>query len=106
VVDLEPNVHLEPGAWRQLVQSRDTGGPGDYLVTYVGAPVVDEPRGAIELSQPLAPRADYAWQGALGAMASSLAMVRRRRHDGGDRRARRRPPGSGADDGGAPHRRR
>ncbi|RYZ02019.1 MAG: HAMP domain-containing protein [Myxococcales bacterium] len=60
---------------KQLVKSRQPGEEADYLVTYVGAPTVDDPYGAVELSQPLASGAAYAWQAFLSAMASSLAMV-------------------------------
>lgn len=64
------------GAWRQLVKP---GRPGvdsaDLLVTYVAAPVVDEPLGAIELSEPLASRTEYAWRGLWSGLASSVAML-------------------------------
>lgn len=79
--ELEPLLKLAPserpraGAPKQLVKSREPGQEADYLVTYVGAPTVDDPYGAVELSQPLASGAAYAWQGFLSAMASSLAML-------------------------------
>lgn len=61
------------GSSRQLVKRG--AGAADLLVTYVAAPAIDEPLGAIELSQPLASRAEYAWQGVWSALASSLAML-------------------------------
>lgn len=77
--DLRPLVALgtvpAPGQWKQIVKPRATGSEADLLVTYVGAPVVDEAHGAIELSQPLASRAEYVWRGIWSALASSLAMV-------------------------------
>ncbi len=72
---LAPAERPEPGAFRQIVRSREAGQPADYLVTYVGAPVIDEPLGAIELTQALASPAAYAWQAALSAIASGIAMV-------------------------------
>ncbi|MDQ2644075.1 MAG: HAMP domain-containing histidine kinase [Myxococcota bacterium] len=63
------------GEWKQIVKPREVGGSADLLLTYVGAPVVDEPYGAIELSQPLASRAEYIWRGIWTWLASSLAMV-------------------------------
>jgi signal transduction histidine kinase len=41
----------------------------------VGAPVIDEAHGAIELAQPLASRAEYTWRGIWSGLASSLAML-------------------------------
>ncbi len=79
--ELEPLLKLTlsdrplPGASKQLVKSRQPDEEADYLVTYVGAPTLDDAYGAVELSQPLASGAAYAWQGFLSAMASSLAMV-------------------------------
>jgi two-component system, NtrC family, sensor kinase len=77
--ELRPLVALEripaPGQWQQFVKPRAAGSEADLLVTYVGAPVVDEAHGAIELSQPLASRAEYVWRGIWSALASSLAMV-------------------------------
>lgn len=79
--EVEPLLKLEPselpkrGASKQLVKAKAPGEETDYLVTYVGAPTVDDPHGAIELSQPLGSGAAYAWQGFLSAMASTLAMV-------------------------------
>jgi two-component system NtrC family sensor kinase len=65
-----------PGTSRQFVKPRVPGTEiADLLVTYVAAPVVDEPLGAIELSQPLASRTEYAWRGVWSALASSLAML-------------------------------
>jgi signal transduction histidine kinase len=65
-----------PGEWKQVVKARDAGKESaDVLVTYVGAPVVDEARGAIELAQPLASRAEHVWRGVWSALASSLAML-------------------------------
>jgi two-component system, NtrC family, sensor kinase len=65
-----------PGEWKQFVKARDTGKESaDVLVTYVGAPVVDELHGALELAQPLASRADHVWRGVWSALASSLAML-------------------------------
>ena len=82
-VSLRPLVALPvaeapaPGEWKQVVKARDVGKeePADVLVTYVGAPVVDELHGAIELAQPLASRAEHIWRGVWSALASSLAML-------------------------------
>jgi len=65
----------KPGSWHQLVKEKSQGEKADKLVTYVNAPVVDEALGAIELVQPLASRAEYAWRGVWSAFASSLAML-------------------------------
>jgi signal transduction histidine kinase len=65
-----------PGEWKQVVKARDAGKESaDVLVTYVGAPVMDEMHGAIELAQPLASRAEHVWRGVWSALASSLAML-------------------------------
>jgi HAMP domain-containing protein len=65
-----------PGEWKQVVKARDIGKESaDVLVTYVGAPVVDEVHGAVELAQPLASRAEHIWRGVWSALASSLAML-------------------------------
>ncbi len=79
--DLRPTLPLastelsHPGAWSQRVKTKGPGEDADLLVTYVAAPVVDDPRGAIEITQPLASRAQYAWRGVLSALATSLAML-------------------------------
>lgn len=65
----------KPGSWHQLVKSKAQGEQADKLVTYVNAPVIDDAMGAIELVQPLASRAEYAWRGVWSALASSLAML-------------------------------
>jgi len=65
----------KPGSWHQLVKSKAQGEKADKLVTYVNAPVVDDALGAIELVQPLASRAEYAWRGVWSALASSMAML-------------------------------
>jgi two-component system, NtrC family, sensor kinase len=65
----------KPGSWHQLVKPKAQGEKADRLVTYVNAPVVDDALGAIELVQPLASRAEYAWRGVWSALASSLAML-------------------------------
>lgn len=75
LLELAPQQRPRAGDSKQLVKTREPGEEADYLVTYVGAPTVDDPSGAVELSQPLASGAAYAWQGFLSAMASSLAMV-------------------------------
>lgn len=65
-----------PGEWKQVVKPREVSKESaDLLVTYVGAPVVDEAHGAIELAQPLASRAEYIWRGIWSGLASSLAML-------------------------------
>ncbi|MEI9937299.1 MAG: HAMP domain-containing sensor histidine kinase [Pseudomonadota bacterium] len=63
------------GGWRQFITPSTAGARGRSLVTYVASPVVDDERGAIELSQPLVSRAEYAWKGVWSALASSLAML-------------------------------
>lgn len=75
LLKLSPGERPRPAAFTQLVKSREPHEDADYLVTYVGAPTLDDAHGAIELSQPLASGAAYAWQGFLSAMASTLAMV-------------------------------
>lgn len=65
-----------PGVWKQVVKSQAPGaGSADLLVTYVGAPAVDEALGAMELAQPLASRSEYAWRGVWSGLTSSLAML-------------------------------
>jgi signal transduction histidine kinase len=60
----------------QRVKPRRRGvDAADLLVTYVAAPVSDAPHGAMELSQSLAPRAEYVWRGVWSALASGLAML-------------------------------
>jgi signal transduction histidine kinase len=59
----------------QVVSPKTGSASADTLLTYVAAPVSDESSGAIELSQPLASRAEYAWKGVWSALASSLAML-------------------------------
>jgi signal transduction histidine kinase len=79
--ELRPVLHLpagelpQAGGWKQLVRPRAGNEAADLLVTYVPAPVVDDRAGAMELSQPLASAAEYAWRGVWSALASSLAMV-------------------------------
>jgi len=63
------------GQWVQLVKPRAAAETADVLLTYVSAPVVDDTLGAMELSQPLASRAEYAWKGVWSALASGFAMV-------------------------------
>ncbi len=63
------------GAALQLVRPAGDGENADLLVTYVPAPVMGEPAGAMELSQPLASRAEYIWRGIWSALASALAML-------------------------------
>ncbi len=65
---------LGPGVLEQFVERLDSP-RSDYLITYVGAPVVDEPHGAIELVESLAPRAAYISRGVWGVVLSSVAMV-------------------------------
>jgi two-component system NtrC family sensor kinase len=65
---------LARGSWKQVVQ-RLEGGAEDYLVTYIGAPVVGEPRGAIQLVESLAPRAAYVYRGVWSVIGSSLAVL-------------------------------
>jgi signal transduction histidine kinase len=77
---LRPLVPLDaspaPGEWKQVVKPREASKESaDLLVTYVGAPVVDEAHGAIELAQPLASRAEYIWRGIWSGLASSVAML-------------------------------
>lgn len=65
-----------PGAYKQVVKQRsEEAGAADLVVTYVGAPVVEDPLGAIELAQPLASRVEYAWRGVWSVLTSSLAML-------------------------------
>jgi two-component system NtrC family sensor kinase len=73
---IPPDQKPRAGAWLQQEQ-RLTSGPrrGDYLVTYVAAPRADDPNGAIELAQPLAPRTAYISRGVSNVLASSAAML-------------------------------
>jgi len=76
LVPMRPDKVPPPGESTQVIAPREPGSnAADILVTYVGAPVVDEPQGAIELMQPLASRAEYIWKGLWSALASSLAML-------------------------------
>jgi signal transduction histidine kinase len=76
LVTLPSGAPPAPGEWTQVVKPLEAGKESaDVLVTYVGAPVVDEPRGAIELAQPLASRTQYIWRGIWSGLASSLAML-------------------------------
>ncbi|HKO90271.1 MAG TPA: HAMP domain-containing sensor histidine kinase, partial [Polyangiaceae bacterium] len=66
----------QAGAWLQQEQRLDTEAVrGDYLVTYVAAPVADAVEGAIELAQPLASRTGYISRGVSNVLASSAAML-------------------------------
>ena len=66
----------KPGTWLQEERRLTSRTPhGDYLVTYVAAPVLDDPDGAIELAQPLAPRTAYISRGVSNVLASSAAML-------------------------------
>ena len=66
----------KPGAWLQQEQRLSSETPsGDYLVTHVAAPVADAPDGAIELSQPLAPRRGYISRGVSNVLTSSAVML-------------------------------
>lgn len=76
LVPMKPDKVPAPGESTQVVKLPEPGGnAADILVTYVGAPVVDEPYGALELMQPLASRTEYVWRGLWSALASSLAML-------------------------------
>jgi two-component system, NtrC family, sensor kinase len=75
LVALGPGRTPAPGEWLQVVKPRQGRDAADVLLTYVGAPVVDEPQGALELAQPLASRAQYVWRGVWSALASSVAML-------------------------------
>jgi signal transduction histidine kinase len=71
-----PGEALTRGAWKQVVQRLEgRASNDDYLVTYVGAPVVDEPRGAIQLVESLAPREAYVYRGIWSVIGSSLAVL-------------------------------
>jgi two-component system, NtrC family, sensor kinase len=76
LVPMKPDKVPAPGESTQVVKLPEPGSnSADILVTYVGAPVIDEPYGALELMQPLASRAEYVWRGLWSALASSLAML-------------------------------
>jgi signal transduction histidine kinase len=76
LIKVRPDEFPTPGSSKQLIKPREQGvESADLLVTYVSAPVVDEPFGAIELSQPLASRSEYAWKGIWSGLTSSLAML-------------------------------
>lgn len=73
---LAPSEIPKPGALKQLVRARTPDVDSvDELITYVAAPVVDEPLGAIELTQPLTSRKEYIWRGVVSGLVSSLAML-------------------------------
>jgi signal transduction histidine kinase len=65
---------LQPGAWIQLVQRLEPSGP-EYLLTYAGAPVLDDPHGAIELAESLAARSTYISQGVWSVVISGFALL-------------------------------
>jgi len=76
VADIASKSMLARGAWVQQVTHLDKpSGTGDYLITYVSAPVADEARGAIQLVQSLAPRAAYISRGVWSVFISSVALV-------------------------------
>jgi two-component system, NtrC family, sensor kinase len=75
LVQLQERERPLPGRLMQLVEPRSGVQAADLLLTYVAAPVTDDALGAIELSQPLASRAEYAWKGVWSALASSLTML-------------------------------
>jgi signal transduction histidine kinase len=72
LVDFASRQPLARGEWVQVVERVDDA---DHLITYVGAPVVDDVRGAIQLAQSLAPRAAYISSGLWNVFASSVAML-------------------------------
>jgi signal transduction histidine kinase len=73
---IPPEQRPRPGTWLQQEQRLNDETPsGDYLVTHVAAPVADDPGGAIELSQPLAPRRGYISRGVANVLTSSAAML-------------------------------
>ncbi|HYO96918.1 MAG TPA: HAMP domain-containing sensor histidine kinase [Polyangiaceae bacterium] len=67
-------VRLMPTGVTQLVR-RIGAAEADSLLTYMAAPVVDEPAGAIELAQVLPPRAAFISRGVDRALLSSAAML-------------------------------
>jgi len=76
LMPLDPATLRTPQKWVQLVKPRDPRkDQSDTLVTYVAAPVADEPSGAMELSQPLASRTQYAWRGFVRVLTSISAML-------------------------------
>jgi two-component system NtrC family sensor kinase len=76
VTPIAPEQRPKRGAWIQQEQPLEAGtSRGDHLVTYVAAPVADDPNGAIELAQPLAPRTGYISRGVSNVLASSAAML-------------------------------
>lgn len=76
LVALAPHQIPAPGASTQLERQLNVDGrSGDYLLTYVGAPVVDDPHGALQLEESLEPRAAYVSRGVWNALASSVAMM-------------------------------
>ncbi|MEO8181500.1 MAG: ATP-binding protein [Deltaproteobacteria bacterium] len=71
-----PERVLESAAWIQTEQPLQYEGAAiEHLVTYVGAPVLDDPRGAVELTEPLTPRKGYISRGVSNVLASSAAML-------------------------------
>jgi signal transduction histidine kinase len=67
---------LAPGAWVQVEHELSgPSGAATHLITYVGAPVVDETLGAIQIDQPLAPLATYIMRGVVSVLASTVAML-------------------------------
>jgi two-component system NtrC family sensor kinase len=75
VVEPAPGEILARGAWKQVVRRLEGRAENDYLVTYIGAPVVDEPHGAIQLVESLAPRVAYVSRGMWSVIGSSLAVL-------------------------------
>lgn len=68
------SVQLTVGGVTQLVR-RIGSAETDSLLTYIAAPVVDEPAGAIELAQVLPPQAAFISRGVDSALLSSAAML-------------------------------
>ena len=76
LVHRNPSDVLAPGAWVQLVSKiSDSSSDADHLITYVGAPVVDETLGAIQLDQSLAPRGTYIMRGVWSVLTSTVTML-------------------------------
>jgi len=76
LVTIDPDGAPAPGAWIQTEQRLDDHGtPNEHLATYVGAPVVDDLLGAVELTEPLTSRSAYISRGVSNVLASSVAML-------------------------------
>jgi two-component system, NtrC family, sensor kinase len=76
LVAIGPDRAPAQGAWIQTEQRLVANGTAsEHLATYVGAPVLDDLQGAVELAEPLTPRGAYISRGVSNVLASSVSML-------------------------------